>query len=114
MRKTFTSLLRARALMAIVVTSWFLTACHGGNDLQINNAQAHALAQSLGSSLKLSVAIDANNAAANGVPCASLGADWASCARGRLILENRGAQDLSAGGSGPEHQIFCRFKTCAR
>lgn len=98
MRKTFTSLLRARALMAIVVTSWFLTACHGGNDLQINNAQAHALAQSLGSSLKLSVAIDANNAAANGVPCASLGADWASCARGRLILENRGAQDLSAGG----------------
>lgn len=33
-----------------------------------------------------------------GVPCADLGADWASCATGRLILQNRGHSPLTDGG----------------
>ncbi|CAG9239928.1 N,N'-diacetylchitobiase [Paraburkholderia tropica] len=57
-----------------------------------------AQAAKLGDSLKLSVAIDTNDASQAGVSCANLGADWASCARGRLILENRGSEPVSAGG----------------
>ncbi|KVE26953.1 beta-N-acetylhexosaminidase [Burkholderia singularis] len=56
------------------------------------------LAALLSNSLALRVAIDNNHAASAGVPCANLGADWASCATGRLILQNRGRQLITDGG----------------
>ncbi|MFD1561183.1 family 20 glycosylhydrolase [Paraburkholderia silviterrae] len=93
------ALRRACTLTAIAAASCILAACHGDNDTpQVDNTSAHALTQTVSQNLKLSIAIDANKAAANGVACASLGADWASCARGRLILENNGTQNLAAGG----------------
>lgn len=46
----------------------------------------------------LRVAVDHNDAAKAGVPCADLGADWGSCASGRLILENRGQARISGDG----------------
>jgi len=57
-----------------------------------------ALAALLSSSLALRVAIDNNNGAAAGVPCADLGADGAACATGRLILTNQGRQSIVGGG----------------
>ncbi|WP_322047184.1 family 20 glycosylhydrolase [Paraburkholderia sp. J67] len=73
-----------------------LAACSGSDD--ISTGAANAQAGMLATSLKLSVAVDTNDASESGVSCANLGADWASCARGRLILENRGTESLSAGG----------------
>ncbi|RQP36450.1 family 20 glycosylhydrolase [Burkholderia ubonensis] len=52
----------------------------------------------LSNGLALRVAVDNNHAASAGVPCADLGADWASCATGRLILQNRGHQPIADGG----------------
>ncbi|TCW82278.1 beta-N-acetylhexosaminidase [Burkholderia sp. SRS-46] len=57
-----------------------------------------ALAALLSNGLALRVAVDNNHAASAGVPCADLGADWASCATGRLILQNRGHQAIADGG----------------
>src|SRR5262249_16771368 len=57
-----------------------------------------ALATLLSNGLALRVAVDNNHGAAAGVPCADLGADWASCATGRLILQNRGHQPIADGG----------------
>ncbi|WP_177313585.1 carbohydate-binding domain-containing protein, partial [Burkholderia ubonensis] len=56
------------------------------------------LATLLSNGLALRVAVDNNHAASAGVPCADLGADWASCATGRLILQNRGHQPIADGG----------------
>ncbi|AXE32708.1 beta-N-acetylhexosaminidase [Chromobacterium phragmitis] len=55
-------------------------------------------AAELGRGLALKVAVDSNKGAAAGAPCADLGADWASCLKGRLILENHGGQAVPAGG----------------
>ncbi|OHX16335.1 family 20 glycosylhydrolase [Chromobacterium sphagni] len=52
----------------------------------------------LGQSLFMRVAVDSNKGAAAGAPCSDLGADWASCLKGRLILENKGGQAVPAGG----------------
>lgn len=57
-----------------------------------------ALATLLANDLALRVAADNNHGAAAGVPCAGLGADWASCATGRLIFVNRGQQTITDGG----------------
>ncbi|WDD95385.1 carbohydate-binding domain-containing protein [Burkholderia sp. FERM BP-3421] len=57
-----------------------------------------ALAAALSNNLALRVAVDNNNAAAAGVPCANLGADWAGCATGRLILVNRGQTRIDGAG----------------
>ncbi|WP_432259997.1 family 20 glycosylhydrolase [Cupriavidus sp. TMH.W2] len=57
-----------------------------------------ALADRLGKDLMLRVAVDHNDAARAGVPCAALGADWGSCASGRLILENRGQAPIRGDG----------------
>jgi hexosaminidase len=73
-----------------------LGGCSGGGDG--NQTQTSAQAGMLAQSLKLSFAIDDNSANQHGVLCANLGADWASCARGRLILENQGTQPVAAGG----------------
>lgn len=54
-------------------------------------------AAALGQSLSLKMAVDTNKGAAAGAPCADLGADWASCLKGRLILENRGGEAVPAG-----------------
>lgn len=56
------------------------------------------LAARLANGLAVRVAVDNNHAASAGVPCADLGADWASCATGRLILQNRGHSPLTDGG----------------
>lgn len=56
------------------------------------------LAARLANGLAVRVAVDNNHAASAGVPCADLGADWASCATGRLILQNRGHSPLIDGG----------------
>nr|AAN79723.1 chitinase [Chromobacterium violaceum] len=55
-------------------------------------------AAALGQSLSMRVAVDSNRGAAAGAPCSDLGADWASCLKGRLILENQGGQAVPAGG----------------
>ncbi|UTH74572.1 family 20 glycosylhydrolase [Chromobacterium sp. IIBBL 290-4] len=54
-------------------------------------------AGSLGNSLSLRVAVDSNRGAAAGAPCADLGADWALCLKGRLILQNKGGNAIAAG-----------------
>jgi hexosaminidase len=61
-------------------------------------ASPSALATRLAHDLALRIAIDSNHGAAVGAPCADLGADWATCATGRLILTNQGRQTISAGG----------------
>lgn len=63
-----------------------------------SESSAAALAATLASNLALRVAIDDNEAAKAGVPCADLGADWASCLKGRLILENKGQQQITGDG----------------
>lgn len=55
-------------------------------------------AQAIGKSLAMSVAVDSNKGAAAGAPCADLGADWALCLKGRVILENKGSQAVAAEG----------------
>lgn len=58
---------------------------------------AHAAATSaarLGNDLALTVAVDSNKGGSAGAPCADLGADWALCLKGRLILDNRGYQPV--------------------
>lgn len=62
------------------------------------DAGAAALADTLGKDLMLRVAVDRNDAAQAGVPCAALGADWGRCASGRLILENRGQAPIGGDG----------------
>jgi hexosaminidase len=64
----------------------------------LDAARPFGLAAMLSQNLALHYAIDNNHAAAAGVPCAALGADWASCATGRLILINRGQQTITDGG----------------
>ncbi|WP_198140404.1 carbohydate-binding domain-containing protein, partial [Burkholderia oklahomensis] len=56
------------------------------------------LAAMLANGLAVRVSVDNNHAASAGVPCADLGADWASCATGRLILQNRGHPQIADGG----------------
>jgi hexosaminidase len=57
-----------------------------------------ALAALLANDLMLRVSVDNNDAAKAGVPCANLGADWGSCATGRLILVNSGQTRITGDG----------------
>lgn len=61
-------------------------------------SDATKLTARLADNLMLRVAVDNNDAAKAGIPCADLGADWGSCATGRFILENRGASTLTGDG----------------
>lgn len=84
---------------AIVVTACIVASCGGSSsDADASRLSPAARAAAIGDALTVRVAIDVNDAAATGTNCADLGADWASCARGRLILENGGARKLAAGG----------------
>ncbi|WP_321791114.1 family 20 glycosylhydrolase [Caballeronia sp. J97] len=84
--------------MAIVATSCLVTACGDSSDSGSANLSPTARAAALGANLMVRVEIDTNDAAKSGTNCADLGADWASCARGKLILENTGSRSLAAGG----------------
>ncbi|WP_408734308.1 family 20 glycosylhydrolase [Paraburkholderia bannensis] len=88
------SAIRFVFVLCVLAAVLALTGCGSSVDTTAASAQAGTLADSL----KLSVAIDTNDASQMGVSCANLGADWASCARGRLILENLGSKPVSAGG----------------
>jgi len=57
-----------------------------------------ALSAVLANDLMLRVSVDNNDAAKAGVPCADLGADWGSCATGRLILVNEGQMRITGDG----------------
>jgi hexosaminidase len=57
-----------------------------------------ALAALLANDLMLRVSVDNNEAAKAGVPCVNLGADWGSCATGRLILINNGQTRITGDG----------------
>lgn len=46
--------------------------------------------------LSLAVAVDSNKGAAAGARCVELGADWGSCLKGRLILQNHGSAAVPA------------------
>ncbi|BBP96214.1 chitobiase [Burkholderia sp. SFA1] len=81
-----------------VAVSCLLTACGGSSDPDSANLSPIARAAVLGDNLMVRVAIDTNDAAKSGTNCAGLGADWASCARGKLILENAGGRSIAAGG----------------
>ncbi len=90
---------RIGALAACVLIACALAACSGsGAESAGINLSPTARVAALGNDLKLRVVIDTNNAAASGMPCTGLGADGASCSRGRLILENTGSGRLMAGG----------------
>ncbi|WP_232477659.1 family 20 glycosylhydrolase [Caballeronia calidae] len=78
--------------------SCFLTACGDSSSSGSDNLSPTARAAALGENLMVRVDIDANDAAKSGTNCADLGADWASCARGKLILENTGGRSIAAGG----------------
>ncbi|BAN23128.1 family 20 glycosylhydrolase [Caballeronia insecticola] len=80
-----------------VAASLLLTSCGGSNSGSANLTPS-ARAAALGENLQMRVEIDTNDAATSGTNCADLGADWASCARGKLILENTGGRSLAAGG----------------
>ncbi|WP_321965170.1 family 20 glycosylhydrolase [Paraburkholderia sp. J7] len=95
-RSSDPSVARLAAVLCALTAALSLAACSGSDDSSAGATQAQA--QRIASSLKLSVAIDTNDATQSGVSCANLGADWASCARGRLILENLGTERVSAGG----------------
>ncbi|WP_323122959.1 family 20 glycosylhydrolase [Burkholderia alba] len=72
----------------------------GGNAVPGSpSANPAALAATLADNLALRVAVDNNNAAAAGVPCADLGADGASCATGRLIFSDRGHARVDGNGA---------------
>lgn len=95
-KKTRTMLRALGVSAAIVATSCVMTACGGSNSNDVS-ATAKTRVGALGDNLMVRVAIDGNDAAKQGVDCAGVGADWASCARGRLILENTGTASLAAG-----------------
>ncbi len=80
-----------------VAASCLIAACSGG-DSNFAGLSPTARVAMLGGNLMVRVAIDANDAAKSGTDCAALGADWASRARGRLILVNTGSTCLAAGG----------------
>ncbi len=83
----------------IAVASCLMVACSGGSsDSSAFNLLPTARIASLGNNLMVRVAVDTDDAAKSGTNCADLGSDWASCARGRLILQNTGSTSLSAGG----------------
>jgi hexosaminidase len=89
----------SRTMLALAASSCLMAACSGGgSESGAVNLSPTARVAALGGNLMLRVAIDANDAAKSGTNCADLGADWASCARGRLILENTGSTSLPAGG----------------
>jgi len=84
---------------ALIATACLMTAaCGDSSDSSATNLSPTARAAALGENLKVRVEIDANDAAKSGTNCADLGADWASCARGKLILENTGGRSLASGG----------------
>jgi hexosaminidase len=62
------------------------------------NPADSALTALLADNLMLRVAVDNNDAAKAGVPCADLGADSASCVTGRLILVNSGQTRITGDG----------------
>ncbi|KND56442.1 hypothetical protein BPUN_0549 [Candidatus Paraburkholderia kirkii] len=72
----------------IVVASCLLTACGGSSDSGSTNLPPSARAAALGENLIVRVEIDTNDAAKSGTNCTDLGAERASCARGKLVLEN--------------------------
>ncbi|SAL61764.1 beta-N-acetylhexosaminidase [Caballeronia peredens] len=81
-----------------IVASVLLASCSGGSGSGSVDLTPSARAAALGENLLVRVEIDTNDAAASGTNCADFGADWASCARGKLILENTGGRSLAAGG----------------
>ncbi|WP_244158662.1 family 20 glycosylhydrolase [Caballeronia fortuita] len=90
--------MRSLLAMTVVAASCFVAACGGGSDASSANLSPTARAAALGKNLMVRVEIDTNDAAKSGTNCADLGADWASCARGQLILENTGSRVMAAGG----------------
>ncbi len=84
--------------MTIIASSCLVAACGDSSDSGSANLSPTARAAALGENLMVRVDIDGNDAAKSGTNCADLGADWASCARGKLILENTGSRSLAAGG----------------
>ncbi len=84
--------------MTIIASSCLVAACGDSSDSGSANLSPTARAAALGENLMVRVDIDGNDAAKSGTNCADLGADWASCARGKLILENTGSRSLPAGG----------------
>lgn len=90
--------MRNLLVIATVATSLSMTACGDGSDAGSAILSPTARAAMLGENLMVRVMTDTNDAAKSGTNCAELGADWASCARGKLILENAGGRSLVAGG----------------
>ncbi|KXU86651.1 beta-N-acetylhexosaminidase [Caballeronia megalochromosomata] len=82
----------------LIATACLMTACGDNSDSGPTNLSPTARAAALAENLMVRVEIDANDATKSGTNCADLGADWASCARGKLILENTGTRSLAAGG----------------
>jgi hexosaminidase len=82
----------------LMATACLMTACGDNSDSGPTNLSPTARAAALAENLMVRVEIDANDATKSGTNCADLGADWASCARGKLILENTGTRSLAAGG----------------
>jgi hexosaminidase len=89
---------RTLSAFAIAAASCLMAACGNSSDSGSVNLSPTARAAALGENLMVRVEIDTNDAAKTGINCANLGADWASCARGKLILENTGTRSLAAGG----------------
>jgi hexosaminidase len=87
-----------KLILSTTIASCVLTACGDSSDSNPANLSPTARAAALGENLMVRVEIDTNDAAKSGTHCADLGADWASCARGKLILENTGGRALAAGG----------------
>ncbi|KND59025.1 Beta-hexosaminidase [Candidatus Paraburkholderia schumanniana] len=90
--------MRNLLVIATVATSALMRACGDGSDAGSAILSPTARAAMLGENLMVRVMTDTNEAAKSGTNCADLGADWASCARGKLILENAGGRSLVAGG----------------
>nr|WP_306806003.1 family 20 glycosylhydrolase [Caballeronia sp. BR00000012568055] len=83
--------------VAAFVAACAIAACSGSSDSNSGNLSPTARVAALGGNLMVRVSVDANDAGKSGTDCASLGADSASCARGRLVLENTGSTSLAAG-----------------
>jgi hexosaminidase len=83
----------------LIAASCLVAACSGSSgDPSATDMSSTERVASLGNNLMVRVAVDADDAAKSGTDCAALGADSASCARGRLILQNTGSTLLSSGG----------------
>ncbi|WP_061169890.1 family 20 glycosylhydrolase [Caballeronia hypogeia] len=82
----------------VIAAASLLSGCGDSSDSGLASLTPTARAAALGESLMVRVEIDNNDAAQSGTDCASLGADWASCARGKLVLQNTGGRNLVAGG----------------